>query len=162
MTVAETATIPPWTEMIIAGNMEDETMTVPYRITEPVETLTNKSNIMVAPSVVGTWANTIPLRLMIPSDDQVIMYGGTTAATICAIEAELVTSLETVDTEIIRNAKENTAHKAVPSHLQNLYQRSSMLLTKQERCQFKELLNKYQHQYAAQDEDLGKTEMAKH
>ena len=74
--------------MIIAG-MKNGTMTVPCGTMEPIETLTRRSNVMVARSVVNTCANEIPLRLLNPSDDQVIIYKETTAATLVAIGPEL-------------------------------------------------------------------------
>lgn len=87
-------------------------------ITEPLESLKTRTNIMVAPSVVNTCAKFVPLCLLNPSDDQVIIHKGTTATTLSAVNAiglEFITAPEprVAEAEIVRSAKESTEYRAI-------------------------------------------------
>ena len=173
VTVLETVVVPPGTEMLVAGSLECSGITVSCGIVEASETLANRSNVMVAPMVVSTDTDAIPLRLLNPGEERVVLYKGTTAATFNVIEA-IGPSLTTEDSPLEQAGAVRTAvqgenetlecsnNSTVPEHLQDLYERSSKLLSQQESHQLKGLLVKFPDQFAKHEGDLGRTDLARH
>ena len=80
VTVGETITIPPNTEIIVQGKIINDSFSCAQVIVEPTDSRLSERGILVAKSLVDVQTGVLPLRLANISDDPQKIYSGTLAA----------------------------------------------------------------------------------
>lgn len=150
VTVAETVTIPPRSEMIISGKV-----TLPVLrqanlgIVEPVESISPR---LVAKSLVHS-SEQVPIRIMNIGEQEEKIYTGTHIANLSLVSEVNNTDYRRAPVDLM---------KPIPGHLKELYERTITGMNRQQREQVANLLTKYSSTFAESDKDLGRTGIIKH
>ena len=121
ITVAETVSLPPRSEMIISGTLckpEDGCLPVKAGIVEPSDKFRNSDFGMVARALVRSSEN-IPLRLMNPSSDTNVLHSGTEVGKYTPV-AEIHTLQADQHSG---NDKSGDVNNAIPEHVKDLFER---------------------------------------
>lgn len=169
VTVCQTVVVPAQTEMVIAGQLGRENKQGEYGIIEPALSLVKKNSLILAPSLVSSTEETVPVRLMNPSDKPVTLYRGTTAGIfeiVNAIGPNINTYNKVKQINQVQPGQGEGSHplesECVPAHLENLYQRSASRLNGPEKVQLRKLLIKNDSLFSKGDGDIGQTSKVKH
>ena len=153
VTVSEKVEIPARTEMIIEGKVD-----VPIirkkdlGIIEPTSKAYEMGIGLVAKSLVHTDSK-VPLRVINLSDETESLYPGTHIANL-----SFVSSVYEKQTKHRLNSKS----LKIPSHLIDLYERSTTELSPQQCEEVAKLLIKHKSTFSESDDDLGRTGIIRH
>ena len=151
VSVSETVTLPPRTESIIDGKVEDNVpVSFEVGLVEPTDDFRKAEKALVGRALVSN-SNRIPLRLMNVSSEPKILYQGTIIAKVSPVDE--IQSAESTDGQIAEN---------VPIHLKDLYGKSVKDLTVSQAKRVSELLQKYGNIFSKDDADYGRTNKVKH
>ena len=151
VSVSETVTLPPRTESIIDGKVEDNVpVSFEVGLVEPTDDFRKADKALVGRALVSN-SNRIPLRLMNVSSEPKILYQGTIIAKVSPVDE--IQSAESTDGQIAEN---------VPIHLKDLYGKSVKDLTVSQAKRVSELLQKYGNIFSKDDADYGRTNKVKH
>ena len=123
-----------------------------YGIIELYEQLMEKKNILSG-RVLAKADSKVPVRLMNPTTNPIVIRKGTIIETFEPI-AEVK--------EMAKKENERRNANDLPAALQDLVDRSSKQLDREQKCKLKETLLNYQDVIAFNDEDMGFTEIVKH
>ncbi|MCG7877679.1 MAG: reverse transcriptase family protein, partial [Candidatus Thiodiazotropha endolucinida] len=126
-----------------------------------------EKQITIVPGIVDPHNGDKGLAIMNNGEDSITFYPGAAVAKCnSSYEAcDKTQGIRTVEAYNSEEVKVNDCGKSseqVPSHLQDLFERSSELLDGDEKLHLAELLNKYQNVFARSSDDLGQTDRVKH
>ena len=110
VTVGETITIPPNSEIIVQGKINNDSFSCAQVIVEPTDSRLSERGILVAKSLVDVQTGELPLRLSNMSDDSHKSFSGTLAAK-CEPD-EVITS------DVMAHSQNSGTSKSV-THSQN-------------------------------------------
>ena len=118
--------------------------------------------LMVARLLVQTGQH-VPVRVFNPGKDPMLLYKGTVAGQIIPISEESI-QIDIQKKEHLRTMTEDRSDqdRPIPTHLQQLIERSCAHLNEQQGKQVKELILEYQDVFSRDDMDIGKTDLVKH
>ena len=160
-------TVPPGSEMIVSGSVEDNHHCLSH-VTEGIvesksDSVLAKQGILVAKALVNPSIGRVPLRLMNLTGQPQALHTHTIAATVECVEN--VTALET-DPRPTDSCPVRSVHdldpKDLPDHLRVVWDANSSDLTDQQRQSFLALLLKHQTVFAQSKYDLGRTDLVQH
>ena len=80
VTLSETVTIPPNSEIIVQGKINDKSNNLTHAIVEPTSSQLSNRGILIAVTLVDVHTGELPLRLANTSNDSQKIYSGTLAA----------------------------------------------------------------------------------
>ena len=139
--------------MVIPGKVADRGILFEnVGIIEPSEKLMENKNVMSGRVLTKVHEN-VPVRLMNPSNEPVVIKKGT----------EIGTFDPVVDVTV-----DNREHKAqgnsnvLPEQLQTLLDKSSEHLNRTQKCQLRSTLTNYRDAFALNDDDMGYTDIVRH
>ena len=142
--------IPARSERIITGRVVNMTKaTNDLYIVEPDNALRKDDRGLVARALVQG-SEYVPLRLMNVTDEPQIIRKSTNIATLSPVCE--------VKRHCIRPAKQEN----VPEHLKDLYERTVVGMTKEQKAEIAKLLKKYSNSFSKSDEDVGRTGIVRH
>ena len=118
--------------------------------------------LMVARLLVQTGQH-VPVRVFNPGKDPMLLYKGTVAGQIIPISEESI-QIDIQKKEHLRTMTEDRSDqdRPIPTHLQQLIERSCAHLNEQQGKQVRELILEYQDVFSRDDMDIGKTDLVKH
>ena len=118
--------------------------------------------LMVARLLVQTGQH-VPFGVFNPGKDPMLLYKGTVAGQIIPISEESI-QIDIQNKEHLRTMTEDQSDldRPIPTHLQQLIERSCAHLNEQQGKQVKELILEYQDVFFRNDMDIGKTDLVKH
>ena len=152
ISVGETCSIPPRSEIIIYGDVkipENDYLPKGVSLVEPEETFTNSDHGLVAKALVDN-SKKVPLRIMNLSQDVKIIHSGT-----------FVASMSPVD-KVMDSNEQHTNKKSLSPAVNDLLKKMSPKITKKQTKQVEELLMKHCSLFANNDKELGKTGIVRH
>ena len=147
--VADRVEIPARTEMVIQGKVVDPIISKGLYVTEPNEKFLLSNKGIVARALVSA-NERIPLRIMNPLTETQILYPGTNISTLSPVENIQPVNL---NSKKIDN---------IPSHLQDLYKRTTDGMNKEQSKEVAKLLQRYEHIFSESDFDIGRTGIIRH
>ena len=105
----------------------------------------------------------VPVRVFNPGKDTMLLYKGTVAGQIIPISIESI-QIDIQKKEHLRTMTEDQSEQdyPIPTHLQQLIERSCARLNEQQGKQVNELILEYQDVFSRNDMDIGKTDLVKH
>ncbi|PJE78407.1 hypothetical protein CI610_02660 [invertebrate metagenome] len=154
VSMKETLSIAPRSEVICEGIVQvpdSEQLPDDTFIMESSERFMKKGQALVARTIVNA-GETVPLRLLNPSDQTVKVYRHTHVGRISPVDKVL----DNDESEIGQKYQE------LPDHLVQLYEEAKEELTPEQAKQVRQLLLRTQDLFAKSDDDLGRTDMVKH
>ena len=164
--LGETVEIPANSEMIASGIFSENT---PHFSTAMVEEYTNKlaeKGIFVAKSVIDTYNQVIPLRLLNLNDFPTKLYKNETAAVCDQVTVPSSSEPGGCENEThqqIRTVKPESSDTIIlPEHLQEMYEASSRNLTQDDAKSVKTLLLKHASVFSKSRSDLGFCDIIPH
>ena len=160
-------TVPPGSEMIVNGSIDDESYCLAGISEAILEAKTDsslaKQGIMVAKALVNPSHGKVPLRLMNLTAEPQSLRQSTVAATIESVES--VTAIEDAqcpnDPLFVRSLHDLDP-KDLPEHLQQVWETNSPSLDDNQKQCFLQLLLKHQEVFAKSKHDLGRTDLVQH
>ena len=164
--LSETVEIPANSEMITSGIFSENT---PHFSTAMVDEYTNKlaeKGIFVAKSVIDTYNQVIPLRLLNLNDFPTKLYKNETAALCDQVAIHSDSEQGGCENEIHEQIRTVTAESidtvTLPEHLQQMYEASIKNLTQDEAKLIKALLLKHASVFSKSRSDLGFCDIIPH
>ena len=149
----ETQTVPPRSEMIIMGHLQEP----PHFTTgllRPTERDLEQGLFLVAKVVTHT-VDDIPIRVINLDDSPRVLHQGQVAA-LCEVAPEVISLDDSKPKEEIDNSQ-------LPEYLEQLFADSSEELEDDTQLDaVRSLLSKYSYAFASGKEDLGRTNIVKH
>ena len=152
ISVGETCSIPPRSEIIIYGDVkipENDYLLKGVSLVEPEETFTNSDHGLVAKALVDN-SKKVPLRIMNLPQDVKIIHSGT-----------FVASMSPVD-KVMDSNEQHTYKKGLSPAVKDLLKKMSPEITKKQTEQVEKLLLKHSSLFANNDKELGKTGIVRH
>lgn len=153
ITLAENIRVPAEREVITRGWMANVGCgkLATESVLEPLSSFRHETKILVAHAVVKTMDGTVPIRLLNPTKEVVNLQAG-----VCCAEASAALSTQNVD----RSRQDSNV--SLPSHLSELFERSSGHLTPEQAAALSQQLSEFRTVFAKDDDDLGRTNLIKH
>ena len=153
VTLSEKLELPSRTEMIIEGKVD----LPPIRkhdlgIIEPTERSFQIGKGLVAKALVHS-NDKVPLRIVNLSNETELLYPGTHIANLSFVS-------NVYDGE--QKGQETKHSKRIPSHLSDLYDKTTVGLSPKQCGEIKKLLIKHQSTFSESDDDLGRTGIIRH
>ncbi|XP_069108936.1 uncharacterized protein [Argopecten irradians] len=148
--VCETVTIPQNSEMCFPGRVEGH-LDGGVGVVEPVKFITNKQLLLAKTVVAPEEGKSIPLSIL-----------NLTGQPVTILENTYVGRVEAVDKVLDESVNIHDKSPNLPPHLQNVVDRTSDKLTKQEQGEVENLVNEYQDIFAAPGEMLSQTGIVEH
>lgn len=166
ISVAETTTIRAGHRMLIEGKTSQEVPTGSWLV-EPLSRPLDKKPLLVAKALVTASSGKIPLEVMNPTEQDIVLYKNTHAALLQPVK--LVTSMPSIPVEantVQTSAKDSKLHNIqvenLKPELRKLYDEIQCPLTAAERIAVKGMLLKHQEAFQCEGEPLGRTNVVKH
>lgn len=151
VSLVETVSIPPRHEMLTCGQINDYCHDIKGTgIIEPSDTFHKVDNAVVG-RILATANENVPVRLMNPSNEVMVIYKGT-----------VVGQFEQVKENADKVALEVKKNSSLPEQLEELVKKASVNLKEGQVERVRQTLKEYQDVFALTDEQLGKTEIVKH
>ena len=151
VSLAETVSVPPRHEMLTCGQINDYCHDIKgIGIIEPSDTFQKAGKAMVG-RILATANENVPVRLMNPSNEELILYKGTVVGQFEEVKENA--------TQITTHTKKNSA---LPEQLEELVMQASDNLQEEQIRSVRKTLVEYQDVFALTDEQLGRTEVVKH
>ncbi len=167
MTIKETVAIPPGSEMIVEGSMSHHNFATGYGIVKPVQSLLKKNTVLLAPTLTLSDSPEVPLRVLNPTEELVVLYKGASAGLFqvidavrphmtseddnrCDAKSEHVNQIKTRE----RKASTSVNHE-LPQSLQEMLQHGSTQLNSDERSQLSQLIRENQCLFSLSKDDIG-------
>lgn len=159
-----TTVIPPRSESLIPARIIDPCGDASLGITEGQERFTQRSQLLVAKTLVDLTDGVVPLRLFNPTGQLQTVYRDTIAAWCEPVEGVSEASRQGVQTTEAPagRACRVTPTAALPSHLDDLYRRTTSCLEETQRNEVAALLTEFADVFAHSADDLGRTSIVKH
>ena len=152
VTESETVEIPARSEAIIEGKVSVLILRQSdLGMVEPANKQLGTGNSLIAKALICV-KDTIPLRVVNFDNEKVNIYPGTHIANLSFVES----------IQPVIKKQEIPCSSEVPSHLQDLYERTAQGLTQEQCKEIAKLLTKYQASFSKSDSDLGRTGIIKH
>lgn len=169
VTAAETCTIPAMSEMIIEAMVDTEglePLEASQLVIEPLPTFVGKSQTLLATAVVNARDNvTVKLRIINPFNNAAMVYQDTVMGVAQPLETLqfLLDEPNDVPNELTRLVNsEERADISVPSHVQELFQTSTVGCNHQGQHLLAGLLTEYEDIFSKDEFDLGLTDITEH
>lgn len=153
----ETVCIPPNSELIIPGVIEDAPKTCLLGVVEQYQRFSEKKGILVARSLSDMSKSRIPVRVANLSVDPVTVYKSTTLAT-CEDVKVIEHTTEGVEIE----GQSIRADHRLPEHVQQTYDDAVSTLNEDQQRHAEEFFQLHSDAFSKGSEDLGRTNVAKH
>ena len=141
--------LPPKSEMVIAGQVVPKATSSNIYLTETSEKMLCSSKGIVARSLVKL-IEVVPVRIMNITDETKIIYQESNVATLSPVD------------EVSTLNKLSTSCHVVPTHLEDLYERTIVGLDKTQAAAVAKLLRKYAHVFSENEHDIGRTGIIRH
>ena len=159
--VSETVTLPPRTESIVNGQVENSAPdSFKVGLVEPTDDYRKTEKALVGRALVSN-DKTIPLRLMNISAESQTLYGGTVIAKVSPVD-----DIPSAESTLIEQQSQESSHvqvsSDVPDHLINLYETCITDLSASQIQKVQKLLNRYADIFSKHDADYGRTSLIKH
>ena len=162
----ETIFVPPNHEMVINGTVKSKHWVSNFNVglIEPKVTLTDKTGLLVAKSLVRVEHNTVPIRVANFGPDPIKVNKGSTVAMIepvkeiCKFEPEF----QSLDKTVGIVSKIEGCLPDLPEYLKPLIKQSSDTLSETELANLTQLLYKYQDIFKSPEGQLGRTNLVQH
>ena len=151
VTVSETVVIPPQSEIVVNGKVNDRfPILFKVGLVEPTEDFRKSDKALVGRTLVKTNKD-IPLRLMNVSSQPKTLYEGTVIAKISPVSE-------------IASPVSGKIHSKTefPPYLKDLFEQSVKDLPPEQGSKVKHLLQTFSHIFAKDDADFGRTSIIKH
>ena len=151
VTVSKKVQIPPMTEMLIEGKLEDRRIgPKELCIIEPKGYSDGSNQLLVARTLIYGCV-TPPIRVMNITNEEQTLHPGANVATISPVCR-------------IQNVKDvtSTNNGKVPEHLQDLFDRTTEGMDHQQQDQVAKLLIRFSNVFSKSDDDIGRTGVIKH
>ena len=149
--VSERVPVPGRSEVIMEGKLVDwDNNSDSIGVIESSEGFLSSNRGVIARSLVKT-GNTVPIRYANFSNEPQVLYPGTNIAEFSPVQ-------------VIKTVQENKSNPPmnVPSHLTELYEKSTEGMTSVQKKQVAKLLGKYGHIFSKDETDLGRTGIIRH
>jgi hypothetical protein len=133
-------------------------------LVEPRQDLMAEVHVTMTPAIMATGSQKLCVNIVNPSDEAVTLRTGVNMGTCQSVyeenfHAQLIRSVQISPTPLDSS---EPAKASIPGHLQELWERSSKHLTKQQSTELAALLIQYQDVFAKNSMDLGRTNRVKH
>ncbi|XP_053390200.1 uncharacterized protein LOC128553112 [Mercenaria mercenaria] len=142
--VAEKVEIPARSEVIIQGKSIDPIIDKGLYVTEPNENFVSNNKGFIARALVEA-KEKVPIRILNPLVEKQVIYPGTNISTLSPVE----------NVKLGKNKSKQSFH--IPSHIQDLYERTTEDMDKTQMHEVAKLLKKYAHIFSESDNDIGRT-----
>ena len=163
----DTINVPPNCEIVISGKAE----TLPLSSTSDFGIVYKLENgtqsVLIANTLVSLKNETLPVRIMNSSNDEILIKKGTVLGKIEEVINILPLSDEEVDSDKICSqnclrVNNLRAKKQMPEHLKELFDKSAGQLTVEQASRLRDLLTENSDLFANSPSDLGKTNVVEH
>ena len=167
----ETLTVPKCSEMIIPGCLADTLDAMPTGSLSLVETMPDfaeKHKLIVATSLNRVQARGMPVRVLNPGEEPIVLYKGTTLAhlePVLSLEGAIPVVDEGFQEQVWRcstSPASSDSPAKLPDHLQELFDQSKTDLDDTQRQELECLLKEYYDVFMAPDDPLGSTNLVQH
>ena len=170
ITLTETTTIPPLSEMIIKGQLTKNVDRHKYGVVEPQATLMEENSVLLAAELVSPLNRIVPLRVMNPGHKEITIHRGMPVGIYSMVEAVGHNSRS-------QESDNNSPHRGegarypesraadvsrMPNHLMDLLDRSKEHLSVREVETLNSLLNRYEGCFKSEGGPRGHTELVSH
>ena len=173
VTCRDKVELPPHTATTVIGRIARTGNITKWGVVESSQEVMNKNGIIVGRSVVSTKQDAVPVRVRNCGNTVSTVYPDQLLGWCESIQwcGDDLLSREDVTRQVNctrtskgakRSAAEGAAAVKVPSHLEDLFERSSRLLNDQERQKLAAVLTTYADVFSKDKTDLGKTDLVKH
>ena len=154
MTLTETVVIPPQSARIVRGKIEGELLDTDVML-EPSNTWKGERKVVVDPVMVKSPGRDFPVRLMNVSDDTVKLYKGMHLGQ-CEGHCQDESQDSSTGCHVERDGFK------LPSHLEQMWYKSTTHLSKEEKKILADLLNNHADVFSHSKDDLGRTIVVNH
>ena len=161
VTLSETVTIPPNSEIIVQGKINDKSNNLTHAIVEPTSSQLSNRGILIAKTLVDVHTGELPLRLANTSNDSQKIYSGTLAAKCEPVEV-IANDFEGPSQNYGRLMPAPNEQDSVPVHLKDLFDASKTLLSETETIALNELLVKHADAFSKYKGDIGRCTLIEH
>ncbi|MCG8047770.1 MAG: reverse transcriptase family protein, partial [Candidatus Thiodiazotropha endolucinida] len=152
--ILETVEVPPECEIIVKGRPLDRVDGNSIGVLEPAEKFVERSGLLVAKALVCPEFGTVPLRMMNPKNEPLILYKNTVAAMYEPVEIGKLENVNTITTD-------HTSEESF-LHVEELLSQSSTNLNETQKYSLRSLLFEYKDQFSKSSHDLGCTNLVEH
>jgi transposase InsO family protein/predicted aspartyl protease len=163
--VAETVTVPAGHEMVLPGRVVNQGVSIQaVGIIEPVSSFAGKHGLALGRSLVDPSRVSVPLRVLNPTGEDVILYRNTTAGIMYPVQ-EIGPEAMSDDDVLPHMSQVNSIQSAdpvIPQHLQELYDRCRTDLDPEQTKALAGLLAEFQDVFVGPDGQMGRTTLVKH
>ncbi len=147
----QSVTVPPNSEFLMAGTVVDAPGNARWGLVEPAQHCA-VADLAVGKTLVELQRTSVAVRVMNLSEEPRTITKGALVAS--CVPVDCVRSLDSLPKDAI--------NQDLPPHMEDLYERSSKLLTVQQRGALRSFLIEYSDFFSRNPEDLGRTDMVKH
>ena len=158
--VAETTTVPAGHEMIVHGRVIQRGSSMLYGTVEASSLFPVKHGLFLGRALVQCSPYGIPIRVMNPTEEPRMLIKGTVIGLLHPILGVQTSPLP--QNKLMSNSDRMAENCHVPSHLEDLYMRSSVQLAEEEKQRLGILLRTYSDVFSVGDHDLGCTNLVRH
>ncbi len=164
--VRNCVTVPPFTEIIVTATLSNVKNNKGFGIVEPTDLFVQKRGLLLAPVVVFNNKMSVPLRLLNPSSESIVIHPETHVGLYKSIDAltrlpgEKQADIRVCTASTNETTKSNAA--TCPEHLRKVMEEGSTELSKEQKIQLEELLSEYSDVFAKENAPLGHTDLVKH
>ena len=155
VTLSETVTIPPNSEIIVQGKINDKSNNLTHAIVQPTSSQLSNRGILIAKTLVDVHTGELPVRLANTSNDSQKIYSGTLAAQCEPVEV-IANDFEGPSQNYGRLMPAPNEQDSVPVHLKDLFDSSKTLLSETETIALNELLVKHADAFSKYKGDIGR------
>ncbi|CAC5385728.1 unnamed protein product [Mytilus coruscus] len=159
VSITEKLTIPPNTEVITSCAIKGDASSIMNAMTQALPSK-HTDNLLIAKAVVDPSCGQIPIRMANITDFEEIIHPDTHVALCEAVEVNFDSAH--ADINKLMNVTSFDESKEIPSHLTDLRERSSELLSEDQISQLDKLLIKYDTTFSKNKSDLGRASAIKH
>ena len=161
VTLSETVTIPPNSEIIVQGKINDKSNNLTHAIVEPTSSQLSNRGILIAKTLVDIHTRELPLRLVNTSNDSQKIYSGTLAAKCEPVEV-IANDFEGPSQNYGLLMPASNEQVSVPVHLKDLFDASKTQLSETETIALNELLVKHADAFSKYKGDIYRCTLIEH
>ena len=159
--IQDTIKIPPWSCHHVTVSIPKADTLADSGLIIPSRSLLKSKDVSLVDGIVDTSGSLATVQMINLGDADATIYFGTPVGTCESFyDEEYADSVSFAITT--KDVKDQPPSKALPEHLQDLWERSNVHLGDAQREVLADLLIRYQHVFAQSSEDLGRTDRVQH
>ena len=168
-------TIPPYSEYVVQGRVENSKRSGNCSITEPVQSIQRSHGLVPGRMLVNPSKGIVPVCIANPSDEPVVLPKGTVLAIavptldVRAFEKTLSNSINHITSEkwdanidVEKPSLDEIIQGPLPFHLQDLLDRSSSDFSEEQYVKTRNFLWHYSYVFSSGGNDIGRCDITEH